>query len=176
MNTQISQALRAAIADDAFAASFQTLGQYRQALIRILDGQAAGLTDQQPPRSTGYRCAACCAPAGAQHVAACPEAGLPRAATIAIDMLAELDPSKMPLAVPAAIGVMRAALADQQLSAGARQLDADSETAARQKFEAAMRTEGVTDFRRRPSGRYHHMVLEWHWLGWRGAVRAGVAA
>lgn len=125
--------------------------------------------------STGYRCAACCAPAGAAHIAACTEAGLERAATIAADLLAGIDSSKVPLAVPAAAGILRAALADQQLAV-AHELDADDEAAARWKFEAAMRAEGVSDFTRRPSGRYHHMVLEWHWLGWRGAVRAGVAS
>ncbi|XYJ11784.1 hypothetical protein ACSUZJ_07285 [Telluria sp. B2] len=149
MNTQISQALRAAIADDAFAASFQTLGQYRQALIRILDGQAAGLTDQQPPRSTGYRCAACCAPAGAQHVAACPEAGLSRAATVAIDMLAELDPSKMPLAVPAAIGVLRTGLADNytRLTCATERAAAPADLTAEQARSAllAMPLDEVTD-------------------------------
>ncbi|GEM_PF-5213169 len=50
MNTQISQALRAAIADDAFAASFQTLGQYRQALVRILAAEGAGQAGQVDAR------------------------------------------------------------------------------------------------------------------------------
>jgi len=62
-------------------------------------------------KSTGYRCGTCCARPGEQHAADCAEANIARAAIIAADMLADLDPAKVPLAVPAAIGVLRAALA-----------------------------------------------------------------
>lgn len=52
----------------------------------------------------------------------------------------------------------------------------EREDREREGFEAQMRVEGVTDFTRRPSGRYEHMVLEWHWLGWRARARTGGAS
>jgi hypothetical protein len=61
-------------------------------------------------RSSGYRCSACHARADNPHAIGCPEAGLARAAAIAADMLAELDVTKLPLAVAAAIGVLRTTL------------------------------------------------------------------
>lgn len=73
------------------------------------------------PRSTGYRCSACDAQHGQPHAADCPETSLSRAATIAADMLAELDSTKLPLAVPAAIGVLRTAV-----DAAASQVHPDS--------------------------------------------------
>jgi len=62
------------------------------------------------PRSTSYRCGICCARPGEEHAADCTEANIARAAIIAADMLAELDPAKVPLAVPAAISVLLAAI------------------------------------------------------------------
>ncbi|MBD8531460.1 MULTISPECIES: hypothetical protein [unclassified Massilia] len=62
---------------------------------------------------------------------------------------------------------------DQQQNSGA--LDMAATLQEREHFEAQMRTEGVENFMRRPSGRYDNMVLEWHWLGWRGRARAGEA-
>lgn len=52
-------------------------------------------------------------------------------------------------------------------------LVAQTEDMEREGFEANMRAEGVENLTRRPSGRYDNMVLEWHWLGWRGRARAG---
>ena len=54
-----------------------------------------------------------------------------------------------------------------------RPLDLAATLRERQDFEAHMRAEGVENFARRQSGRYDNMVLEWHWLGWRGRARAG---
>jgi len=54
-----------------------------------------------------------------------------------------------------------------------RRLDLAATLEERERFEAQMLAEGVTNFTRRPSGRYDHMVLEWIWLGWRGRARAG---
>lgn len=58
---------------------------------------------------------------------------------------------------------------------GTRELGWEAEDREREGFEAQMRAEGVTDFTRRPSGRYEHMVLEWHWLGWRARAKVGAA-
>lgn len=58
----------------------------------------------------------------------------------------------------------------------ARELDLAATLRERERFEAHMRAEGVANFTRRPSGRYDNMVLEWHWLGWRGRARAGAAS
>ena len=54
-----------------------------------------------------------------------------------------------------------------------RHLDLAATLRERQAFEKHMRAEGVENFARRESGRYDNMVLEWHWLGWRGRARAG---
>lgn len=70
--------------------------------------QAPGDADLK--KTTGYRCSACDAQHGQRHAAGCPETSLSRAATIAADILAELDSTKLPLAVPAAIGVLRTAV------------------------------------------------------------------
>lgn len=77
------------------------------------------------PRSTSYRCGICCTPAGKPHFAGCMMASVDAAAGLTADMLSELDISKLPLVVPAAIGILRTALSDQQLSAAARDVLAE---------------------------------------------------
>lgn len=76
------------------------------------------------PAAGGAQCPRCCAPAGHPCKTGCPEAGLASAMRKAIDMLAQVDVSKVPLAVPAALGVLRCALdvepAPQLISAAAR--------------------------------------------------------
>jgi len=52
-------------------------------------------------------------------------------------------------------------------------LDLAATLRERESFEAEMRKDGSENFDRRPSGRYDNMVLEWHWLGWRGRARTG---
>jgi hypothetical protein len=60
--------------------------------------------------STGFHCSTCFAQAGQQHAAGCSEAGLASAVGKAIEILAALDLAKVPLAVPAALGVLRCGL------------------------------------------------------------------
>lgn len=59
---------------------------------------------------SGFQCGTCCARAGQPHVPGCPETGLASAVRMAIEILAQVDMSKVPLAVPAALGVLRTAL------------------------------------------------------------------
>jgi hypothetical protein len=66
---------------------------------------AAAAAGQQP----GFRCPTCCAPAGQPCAVGCPDAGLAGAVKIAIGLLEALDRTKLPLAVSAAIGVLRCA-------------------------------------------------------------------
>lgn len=72
------------------------------------------------PRSTGYRCGACCAPVGEPHFAGCMMASVDAAAGLAADMLDQLDHSRLPLAVTAAVGVLRTALARAAVSAATK--------------------------------------------------------
>jgi hypothetical protein len=65
-------------------------------------------------RSTGLHCQACGAAAGHPCTVDCPEGGLAIAADRTIAMLTSLDLAKLPLAVSAAIGVLRSALEAQQ--------------------------------------------------------------
>lgn len=62
------------------------------------------------PAAGRFSCPRCCAPAGQPCKPGCAEAGLISAVRKAIYMLAQVDVSKVPLAVPAAIGVLRCAL------------------------------------------------------------------
>lgn len=75
-------------------------------------------TAAAPPRGR-FECPQCCAPAGQPCRPGCPEAGLANAMRKAIDMLAQVDVSKVPLAVPAALGVLRCALDTEPAPQGA---------------------------------------------------------
>jgi hypothetical protein len=76
---------------------------------------AAAAAGQQP----AFRCPTCCAPAGQPCAADCSDAGLAGAVRIAIGMLEALNLAKLPLAVAAAIGVLRCARAPASGSLGA---------------------------------------------------------
>jgi hypothetical protein len=67
-------------------------------------------------RKTGLHCQACGAAADQPCTVDCPEAGLAIAAGTTIEMLAALDLARMPLAVSAALGVLRSALKAAQQS------------------------------------------------------------
>lgn len=63
--------------------------------------------------STEFSCPGCCAKAGEQHAADCTARDLAGAARLAIDILEPLDRPRLPLALSAAIGVLRSALSEQ---------------------------------------------------------------
>jgi hypothetical protein len=88
----------------------------RAMVAEIAELRAAAAAEQHPG---GFCCPACCAPAGQPCRAGCTDAGLAGAIRIAIGMLEALDPAKLPLAVPAAIGVLRCARASAPGSSGA---------------------------------------------------------
>ncbi|MGJ9420437.1 hypothetical protein ACHAC9_22175 [Massilia sp. CMS3.1] len=67
---------------------------------------------------------------------------------------------------PAAVAKLRSSLV----------LTPEAEASTRHLFEEEMRADGVTNFERTALGRYSNMVLEWTWLGWRGAVRTGATS
>jgi NTP pyrophosphatase (non-canonical NTP hydrolase) len=71
-----------------------------------------GMTNKTPGADAStFQCATCCAPAGQPCAPGCTAGTLATAANIAIGMLSALDPARVPLAVPAAIGVLRSAMA-----------------------------------------------------------------